>query len=291
MIRSMTGFSKSEVKENGISAVVEIKSLNGRYLEISCRTPRNLTHKEFEIREMLKKNISRGTIHFNVTVDKDTEETALHISNDLANEVYSELQSMKKALKIRDAVRLEHILHFSSSYYQKSDEDTSEAEWNVVKKAIVNAIRSLNRMRTNEGNQISKDINARMKKLENTVEKVEQMGLDKIPAERERLRQRVAKLFESDEIDEHRLQTELVLLADKLDISEECVRLRSHIKFYYETFKSKEPIGKKINFLLQEMNREVNTIGSKCNDADISQNVVFMKEELERVREQIQNME
>jgi uncharacterized protein (TIGR00255 family) len=291
MIRSMTGFSKSEVKENGISAVVEIKSLNGRYLEISCRTPRNLTHKEFEIRDLLKKNLSRGTIHFNVTVDKDSEETTLHINNDLAKEVYDELQGMKKTLKIKDAVKLEHVLHFSGSYYQKSDDDTAEAEWRVVKKAAINAIRALNRMRGNEGNQISKDMTTRMKRLETTTDKVEQMGLDKIPAERERLRQRVAKLFESDEIDEHRLQTELVLLADKLDISEECVRLRSHIKFYHETFKSDEPIGKKINFLLQEMNREVNTIGSKCNDADISQNVVFMKEELERVREQIQNIE
>jgi uncharacterized protein (TIGR00255 family) len=146
-------------------------------------------------------------------------------------------------------------------------------------------------MRIGEGTQILKDLQFRLKNVSSTLQKIEALGIKKIPLERERLRQKVAMLFDSDEIDEHRIQMELVLLADKLDISEECVRLNSHIKFMFESLKSKEPVGKKINFLLQEMNREINTIGSKANDTEISHLVVSAKEELERLREQIQNIE
>jgi uncharacterized protein (TIGR00255 family) len=146
-------------------------------------------------------------------------------------------------------------------------------------------------MRLKEGKQILNDINNRMKKISDNVNKIEKLGIEKIPAERERLRQRIAQMFESDEYDEQRLQTEMVLMADKLDISEECVRLYSHFKFFNETVKANEPSGRKLNFLLQEMNREINTIGSKASDAYISQLVVLVKEELERIREQIQNIE
>ena len=146
-------------------------------------------------------------------------------------------------------------------------------------------------MKMNEGQQISKDMLARMKKIGGVIDKIESISTNKIPEEREKLRQRVAQLFDSDEIDEHRIQMELVLIADKLDISEECVRMRSHIKFFFETFKEQEPIGRKINFLMQEMNREVNTIGSKSNDTEIAHLVVAVKEDLERIREQVQNLE
>ena len=123
------------------------------------------------------------------------------------------------------------------------------------------------------------------------IERIESLSMKKIPEMRDKLRQRVAQLFESDEIDERRIQMEIVLIADKLDVSEECVRMRSHIKFFNETLKAKEPTGQKLNFLMQEMNREINTIGSKASDTEISQIVVSLKDEIERIREQVQNVE
>ena len=291
MIKSMTGFSKSETKENGVNLAVELKSLNGRYLETSCKIPRSLSHKEFEIREIIKSSISRGNIFISINIETNLALKQNLINEDAAVEYYKALKRLKKKLNVQEPVRFNELLTFAGNFYAKDNGDNSEIEWRIAKKTILIALKNLDRMRLNEGNQIIKDVQKRIKNISFVIDRVEKLGLKKIPDERERLRQRVAKLFESDEIDEHRIQMELVLLADKLDISEECVRLRSHIKFFYETLKSNEPVGRKLNFLIQEMNREVNTIGSKANDTEIAHLVVETKEELERIREQIQNIE
>lgn len=291
MIKSMTGFSKAETKENGVNLAVELKSLNGRYLEISCKIPRSLNHKEFEIREMLKSSISRGNIFILINIETNLAFKQNLINEDAAFEYFKALKRLKKKLNVQEPVRFNELLTFAGNFYAKDNGDNSELEWRIAKKTIINALKNLDRMRQNEGQQIIKDVQKRIKNISIVVDRVEKLGLKKIPEERERLRQRVAKLFESDEIDEHRIQMELVLIADKLDISEECVRLRSHIKFFFETLKSNEPVGRKLNFLIQEMNREVNTIGSKANDTEIAHLVVETKEDLERIREQIQNIE
>ena len=291
MIRSMTGFSKAEVSENGIAVTIELKSLNGRNLDISVRLPRNLNHKEIELRDILKKNISRGTLSININVQRTESAQGFTFNNDAAKACYEALNSFRTELKLKETVKLEHVLHFYNNFPQPEQADDSENEWKVVMKALKNAVIQINKMKMNEGQQISKDMLARMKKIAGIIDKIESISANKIPEERERLRQRVAQLFDSDEIDEHRIQMELVLIADKLDISEECVRMRSHIKFFFETFKDQDPIGRKINFLMQEMNREVNTIGSKSNDTEIAHLVVAVKEDLERIREQVQNLE
>jgi len=293
MIKSMTGFSKAEAKEKGYIVTVELRSLNGRFLEISSKLHRNLAHKEFEIRDIVKKTVSRGNISLSVTIEFDESVQPFEINLDSAKQYFNSLIKMKNKLKMKGDVTIDNVLHFSNGFIVKSKTEDADIEWKITRTALNNALNSLDNMRKNEGTQIVKDISARMKKVATVLEKVDALGLDKIPQERERLRMRVAQLFESDEIDEHRIQMELVLLADKLDFSEECVRMRSHIKFFNEAIKAKTPesVGKKINFLLQEMNREVNTIGSKCSDAEIAQQVVYMKEELERIREQIQNIE
>jgi uncharacterized protein (TIGR00255 family) len=293
MIKSMTGFSKAEAKEKGYTVTVELKSLNGRYLEISTRLPKNLTHKEFEIRDLIKKTLNRGSVFLGVNIEFDSTVQAFDINHDIAKQYFESLKRLQNKLKIKEAVSFNHLLQFSNNFIVKSDDGSFDLEWKLASIAINKAIKELDNMRYKEGQRTAKDISQRMKKISDTIEKVDALGLKKIPQERERLRMRVAQLFESDELDEHRLQMELVLLADKLDISEECVRMRSHIKFFNEALKPKEqdPVGKKFNFLLQEMNREINTIGSKCSDAEIAQLVVYLKEELERIREQIQNIE
>ena len=290
MIKSMTGFSKSLVTEHGISATVELKSVNGRYLEINAKMPRSISHHEFDVREQIKKHLIRGSVSVFVTIEHTAKNTAAVINEDIASSIFQSLGSIKKKLKIKDPVTLENVLMFGEQLLVTDANDQSEAEWKVVSKALHNALRDIDTMRKNEGKELANDLHKRVKLIEESLTTVESRAVKRVPEERERLRQRIAQLFESDEIDEQRLQMEIVLLADKLDISEECVRLKSHIKFFNETMKSPDA-GRKLNFLLQEMHREVNTIGSKANDAEIAHVVVVMKEELERLREQVQNIE
>lgn len=291
MIKSMTGFSKNEATDQGVTAIVEMKSLNGRYLEMNIRMPRGLQHKEFEVRDAIRKVVGRGTMQVNISLEFDNTATSLNLNQDIAKQTFESLNELKKDLKLRDAVKLEHLLHFSNLFMEKEENEDEALQMRVIKRALNSALNSLDSMRKKEGLNILKDVQNRINTIEKTTNTIENLGIKRIPEERERLRQRIAQLFESDEIDEQRLQTEMVLLADKLDISEECVRLNSHIKFFKEQLDSKQSEGRKINFLLQEMHREINTIGSKINDAEVSQLVVGVKEELERIREQIQNIE
>lgn len=291
MLKSMTGYSKAELNENGYSISTEIKSLNGRYLETHCRLPKTLFHKEIAIKEIIRKSLSRGSVNISVAVENSADAAVIEFNENAAKSVFSELQKMRQSLNIRETVKIDHMLHFAGEVFAKDENEDADALWSLVEKTIREALNSLNEMRKKEGQRIGRDLNDRMKNIQKTVLEIESKAVDKIPEEREKLRRRIAMLFESDEIDEQRLQTEMVILADKLDVSEECVRMKSHMKFFFETIKSREAVGRKINFLLQEMNREINTIGSKINDADISQQVVHIKDELERIREQTQNVE
>ncbi len=290
-MKSMTGFSKAEASEAGVNVVVELKSLNGKNLEINCRMPRTISHKELEVREIIRSALTRGTISCNIQIELDETVKQFTLNEEIASQCYDNLNSLRKKLKIKDAVKFEHLLSFKDTFFQQEKSDDEALQMSLVIKALKAALKNLDAMRHREGQQITKDIMNRIKKIQDNVKKIDKMSMERIPMERDRLRQRIAQLFESDEIDEHRLQMEMVLIADKLDVSEECVRLESHFKFFNEIAKSKEPAGRKINFLIQEMNREINTIGSKANDATISQMVVELKEELERIREQVQNIE
>lgn len=290
-MKSMTGFSKAEASEAGVNVVVELKSLNGKNLEINCRMPRTISHKELEVREIIRAALTRGTISCNIQIELDETVKQFTLNEEIASQCYDNLNSLRKKLKIKDAVKFEHLLIFKDTFFQQEKSDDEALQMSLVIKALKSALKNLDAMRHREGQQITKDIMNRIKKIQDNVKKIDKMSMERIPMERDRLRQRIAQLFESDEIDEHRLQMEMVLIADKLDVSEECVRLESHFKFFNEIAKSKEPAGRKINFLIQEMNREINTIGSKANDATISQMVVELKEELERIREQVQNIE
>ncbi len=291
MFKSMTGFSKAEITEAGISVTVEVKSLNGRYLEVSTRMPRNLQHNELQIREAVRSVLNRGSVNVNVNIEFVDSSKQFVMNHDLAESCFNDLTELRKRLKIKETVKMEHVLHFSNLFYQKDNSEDEEMQYKLVEKALKEALKNLDEMRKKEGKEIAKDLNNRVKSIQSTVDKIESLALERVPQERDRLRQRIAQLFESDEIDEQRLQMEIVVLADKLDVSEETVRLNSHIKFFLDAMKAKESAGRKINFLLQEMHREINTIGSKINDANISQLVVGVKEELERIREQVQNIE
>jgi uncharacterized protein (TIGR00255 family) len=287
----MTGFSKAQSTEKGIKCIVEIKTLNGRYLDIKVKAPNSLSQKELQIKELVKSFLSRGSVLINIAFEYQGLKEEFAFDREAASAVYEELKLLKKHLKIRDAVKFDHLLGFSQFFSVKKNDQESAAEWRTAKKALREALKSLEKMRAQEGQEIYKDFNKRLRKISNSIDKIEKLSAQKIIDERDNQREKIAKLFESDELDETRIQMEIAIIANRLDVSEECVRLRSHIKFFRETMKSNEPIGQKLNFLLQEINREVNTIGSKSDSAEISHIVVALKEEVERIREQVQNIE
>jgi uncharacterized protein (TIGR00255 family) len=291
MLKSMTGFARSEYQKDQLKATVEIKCVNGKLLDISCRVPKNMQHLEMIIRELIKGKISRGSVNVNLSIENLDLSKTLSINYNKAKSVFDSLNTLKSELKIKETIKTDQILKFSEFFLEPNEEVDEKLQIHVLRQVMNQALINLEKMRVNEGKNIEKDILMRFKKVQNSVDKIRALGLEKIPKEREKFRQKIAQLFEGDEIDEQRIYTEMVLLADKLDISEECIRLESHFKFFYNALKEKESVGRKINFLLQEINREINTIGSKANDSEISQYVVVCKEELERIREQIQNIE
>lgn len=291
MIISMTGYGRSEATGDGVTVVAEARSVNNRFLEISTRLPRELNHRENDIRDIVRKILVRGKINLNISVETDRSAVAtFSVDPELVKSYKEGLDAIRRAAKIREGVSLEHLLQFSDVLLQ--NEAASEGDhWELLSQCIEGAIRALETMRMNEGRELARDMRDRIKTIDKLVDEAENLSRAKVPAERQRLRERIAQMFENDEFDESRLEFEIVLLADKLDVTEECVRYRSHSKFFAEAMKGPESAGRKLGFLLQEMNREITTIGSKSNDAEIAHLVVRAKEELEKIREQVQNIE
>jgi uncharacterized protein (TIGR00255 family) len=292
MIASMTGYGRGEATSKGITVAVELRSVNSRFLEVTTRLPRSLSLRENEIKEIIRKKISRGKVNLLTTVERDTNgELPLAINASAAKQYYKLLNQLRKTVKLKESVKLEHLLRFSEVLEQPAVEDVDEKEWEVTQKALNGALDDLARMRQNEGDELGKDFRARIATIEQTLSRVEALSKEQVPVERARLRERIQSILDNETIDEGRLEMELALLADRLDVTEECVRFRSHNKFFIAALDDKESSGRKLNFLVQEMNREANTIGSKSSASEIAHLVVGVKEELEKIREQLQNIE
>lgn len=291
MIKSMTGFSKKEVAEKGYQVSAEIKSLNGRNLDLNIRLPKQLSEYELEIRNIARNKIHRGSVTVSINFEPENISEIFKVNFEKAGTVYDELFELNEWLNTGSKVSLDNLLNYSSLFIDNQESEDNAELWLVIKKAIQQAFDELDKMKRKEGQNLAKDITNRINFFHNELKDIEKLGLDRIPEEQEKYKEKIARLFENDEIDEQRLQTEIVLMADKLDISEECVRLYSHLKVFNESVKDKEPSGRKLNFLLQEMHREINTIGTKASNSQISIKVVNLKEEIERIREQVQNVE
>jgi len=291
MLKSMTGFARVDYQKDGVKVNIEVKCLNGKQLDINTRLPRNMQNFDILVRDMIKSKFSRGTFSVNLNIENNQVDKILSFNSEKVKAVYESLNKIRTLLKIKEPVNLEQVLNYQELISEQEEEIDERIYSNLIKQGINKALVTIDQMRINEGKNIEKDIAIRIKKIQQTVDKIRAKGLERIPNEREKYRQKIAQMFEGDEIDEQRIYLEMVILADKLDISEECVRLDSHIQYFFKTLKENESAGRKINFLMQEMNREINTIGSKVNDAELSQMVVLVKEEIERIREQIQNIE
>ena len=289
----MTGFGRAEVAKHGIIATVEVRGVNSRYLDVTTRLPRLLSQREKDIKELVRSHVNRGSLVVSVTVEEESDGIVPVSVNKAAAKAYIKLlNDLRRTAKIRETVKLEHLLKFSEVFEVSREQESDERQWGVVEEALQQALEGFNAMRQKEGSELAKDLEQRIGWLSLTVDKIEQLSRARIPEEQKRLHERITQLLDDKSIvDQNRLELEIALLADKLDVTEECVRFRSHTKFFLETMASVGSSGRKLNFLVQEINREVNTIGSKTSDSEIAHLVVQIKEEVEKIREQLQNIE
>ena len=292
MASSMTGLGIGEVQYNSTTITVELKSVNNRYLEVSCRLPSFLSYYEQQVRDIIRNGVQRGKIYATITVKGNTNGVSgIRIDEERVSSIRDLLSHLQNVAGVREKLRLEHFMRFSEIFESYSEPENTDMTWNYVQQALQDALNALKEMRRKEGEILLKDIMERIQGLEKHLDTVESIARGNVPEAYKKLEERVEKLTKDHTIDQDRLHAEIALLADKMDITEECVRLRSHNQIFLNILDKEEVIGKKLNFLLQEMNREANTISSKATHVEISHTVVEMKEEIEKIREQVQNLE
>jgi len=291
MIYSMTGYGKGTAENGKIKVDIEVKSVNSRYLDIALRLPFSLMSKELELREFIKNKINRGKLSVIFqTKNSGSGDNEISVNKDKLKNYIALIKSLKKAAKITEKIKLEHLLA-NKEIFELNDAEISDEEFEVIKKALDSALNELQKMKQNEGKELSKDLKKRIVIIEAKLDEIEKESKSSVKEYYEKLNEKVKLLIDSSKIDNNRLELELAIIADKAEITEECVRLRSHLKFFVDSLEKDSDPGRKMNFLCQEMNRETNTISSKTISTLITHNTVFIKEEIEKIREQIQNIE
>jgi uncharacterized protein (TIGR00255 family) len=293
-MKSMTGYGRGECARDGFKITVELGAVNRRQSEISVNLPRELELLEAQVRDAINAQVARGrvTARIGIHASEGKSSARAHINLPLAKAYATELGKLTKSLKLAGEVSLEHIVRAPGVF--QSDEELVDAEsiWPVIEKALKQSLAALVKMREREGAHLAEDLTARIGIMRAAVEKIQKQAPQTAENYRQSLLERIKNAgIENIAPDDERLLKEIVLFADRSDISEELTRLQSHFKQFEDCRKSKEPVGRTLDFLAQEMNREINTIGSKANDAIISREVVTLKTELERFREQVQNVE
>lgn len=291
MIKSMTGFGRGKYENEGRSYTVDIKSVNHKYTDISVRLPRFLNSEEDKIRKRISSAISRGKVDVLVTFENySSKGTNIRINKELAKEYIRELKSLAEETELNFNVDVIDISKFPEILKIEDDQD-EELIGNELMIAVDNALEKFINMRETEGTRLIQDIEQRIYLIQNKVNEITGFSSTLVGEYMEKLKTRVNELLEPSTVDENRLMQEIVIFSDKSSIEEELTRLKSHIEQFLNLIKQSSPIGKKIDFLIQEINREVNTIGSKANCLDITNRVIEIKTEVENIREQIQNIE
>ncbi|KAB2878853.1 YicC family protein [bacterium] len=293
MIFSMTGFGKAEKIIDGTTIAIEVRTLNSRYLDLVFKAPRAFLYKENEIKEFIKRKIERGKITLTLTIESSNLLlTNFTLDQNLVKQYTAMLREASSKAGLSGEVTLDHVLKFSDVFMSNANGETDDALWKAVLACVDQALDELNVMRRAEGMEMAKDLLSRLKEIESNLDKIEALSKTAVPEELEKLRERIKKLLEKTDFDPQRLEMELAVIADKVDITEELVRFRSHNKMFADLINGQQQqIGRKLNFITQEMGRETNTMGSKSSQSDVIHTVVAIKEELEKLREQIQNVE
>lgn len=289
----MTGFGQGESSADGYTVIAEIRSVNNRFLDLSLKLAPGLRQLENTVRDMIQRNVDRGKLTAQINLTRHTVDTdPVRIDVDLAKARIAQLKQVQELAGIHESIRLEHLLGFSDVFNASEDDpETYALLQDLTGKAVMLSLKQLNAMRLQEGQFLTQDISKRIDQLELLLAGIEEQAKTRVPEAKTRMQERVAALLGDENFDRTRLELEIAILADRLDISEELVRMQGHIQFFREALAAPQSMGRRLNFLSQEMNREVNTIGSKCNHTGIAHNVVELKEILEQIREQIQNIE
>lgn len=292
MLRSMTGYGRSEQADEQRKLVAEVRSVNHRFLDISLRIPRVFYPLESDIRKLISACISRGkvdvSLQFTSQVNGDIE---MQVDTAKAKQLCAQLREIQKEAGISGDLDMACMLAFRDLFVKEPDsQPDQQALWAFIKPVLEQALAALRGMQDSEGRAITADLEARIAAVAEIIEAVTARFPDALAARQESLKDRIRQLCEGVALDEQRMVQEIALLADRSDITEELVRARIHIEQFRSWLSAPDAVGRKLDFLLQELNREVNTIGSKASDAEIAKRVVAAKNELEKIREQVQNV-
>lgn len=292
MLRSMTGYGRSQKILHGRDITVEIRSVNHRYYEYSSRIPRTYSYIDDKLKTLLKSGISRGKVEVAVTINNiESKDTEIALNKGVAEGYVRALRSVADELQLKDDLSLSKLIKLPDVFCVQKAPDNEEEIWNDVAETASEALDKFVSMRELEGERLKCDILAKADLILTKVGMIEELSPQTVENYRNRLYQKLQEVLEGKDIDEQRIITEAALFSEKIAVDEETVRLRSHISQLKTMLDSDETIGRKLDFIVQEMNRETNTIGSKAQDISITRIVVDVKAEIEKIREQIQNIE
>lgn len=293
IIKSMTGYGRGDSIKDSYRIKVEIKAVNHRYNEISVRMPRHISYLEESLKKLVKEKVSRGKVDVYINLEY-IKESAIEVKVDipLAKSYKKELENLIEELNLEDTVRLNNLLNISEIVKTERKELDEDLIWDCINEAMTIALENMVLMREKEGAELKTDMISKLENIETSIFHIVERSPSVVIEYKEKLKERIQDLLDNNiSLDEDKISSEVAFFADKSSIDEEIVRLKSHIKQFYNILDESDPIGRKLDFLIQELNREINTIGSKANDVIISKYVVELKSELEKVREQIQNIE
>ena len=291
MIKSMTGYGVGRVKREDGECLIEIKSLNNKYCDINIKNNFQSLEIEQKIEKLIKDRVLRGKVNILVKVENYglTEEKII-LNEDVADSSYKNLKALKEKYKLKDEIGIDSMLKFRDIFTIVKEEETAKM-WPLIEKTLNLALDSLLKMREKEGKALVTDIRKRVKKIQKLIDKTEKYAKSSPLDYQEKFLSKIKKLTEGLNVDEGRIELEAAIFAEKTDITEEITRLKSHLIQFDELLNSEESVGRKMDFLTQEINREVNTIGSKTSDIEVTSLVVLVKSELEKIREQARNIE
>ncbi|HEQ99703.1 MAG TPA: YicC family protein [candidate division Zixibacteria bacterium] len=293
MIYSMTGYGRAECEKNGRRILIEINSLNNRYCEVMIRLPKSISHLESCLKEIVLERVRRGKVIIVVNIEESAESLAarLELNKDVAIMYHKIFSNLKEELELPGDIDINQFVGLPDLIKPSEEEMDEEKLKDEIISCLRPALDDFIKMRAAEGKRLMEDITKHIDRIERSMLEAEASSRANIQLYNEKLKSRLRELLAEVPVSDEMVANEAAMIADKSDITEECVRIKSHLEMFRNAYESDEPIGKKMNFILQELYREANTIGSKSISPEISRNVIMMKEEIEKVREQVQNLE
>ncbi len=288
----MTGYGRSEGDTQLGKVLVESRSVNHRYIDINLRLPKRLVSFENRVKEIIRSQVSRGRVDVFIKLDSvEGERVQLQVDSHLAEQYVDALLTLKEKFQLKGEITLELLAGAKDLISLREEMGEVDPFWPEIVRILKDSLKEMDRMKCSEGEALAKDIQMRLERIDRQLEEIETQSSSSMETTHRRLREKVQSLLGGMEVDSNRLYQEIALLAERTDVSEEIVRAKSHLRQFSQLLEANEPVGRKMDFLLQEIYREVNTVSSKANDAQISRKVVEIKGELEKIREQVQNIE